>query len=433
MNGLIDFVSGLSGAQLIGYFWPFMLIDMFRYIVLETIFIGVFMYRKSNNRIKHRVARHQLFTNKPLVSILVPGKNEGKHLPKLVQSLALQTYQNIELVVVDDGSDDNTPVICKRLEREGKIDIFIRNDIRGGKASAANTALQRSSGIFVVHLDADSHLNVDAIEKIILPFYLKQNVGAVGGDVRVANSEDTFATRLQAIEYYKTISAGRTASSELNILRIISGACGAFRRDVLEQIDGWDVGPGLDGDITLKIRKLGYDVVHEVEAVCYTNVPNSFRRLAKQRYRWDKSLIRFRIRKHANVFSPNENFRGSNFVSILENIVFNVFFDFKWFVYLVVMLITNPENIGYIFVINYILYLLANCLQFLTVRILVNNTYHKADGLLFLFLPLMPLYTGIYLRIVRTYSYIVEFFHETSYDDPWNPWKVSRVAKKEKL
>lgn len=433
MEGLVNFASSLTGPQLIAYFWPFFMLDMVRYVILESILIAVFLFRKNKDQPKRRQARHQLFFEKPLVSILVPGKNEGKHLPKLAISLAQQTYKNFELIVVDDGSDDDTPIICRRLEREGKIDAFIRNEIRGGKASAANTALQYSKGRYIVHIDADTHLENDALEKILLPFYLNENVGAVGGDVRVANADESFASRLQSIEYYKTISAGRTASSQLHILRIISGAHGAFRRDVLERIDGWDVGPGLDGDITLKVRKLGYDVLHQVDAVCYTNVPTSFKKLAKQRYRWDKSLVRFRLRKHFDILKPNANFRGSNFISVLENIIFNVFFDFKWIAYFIIMLITQPQNLGYIFVINYCLYFIANCLQFIMMRILVKDTFKQPDRLLALFLPLMPIYTGIFLRIVRTYSYIMEFFHKMSYDDAWNPWKVSRIAKKENL
>ncbi len=433
MEGLIDFVSNMTYGQLLGYFWPFFMLDMLRYVVLESILIARYLYKKDRAKPALAAARTRLFKERPLISILVPGKNEGKHLPKLVRSLANQTYKNTELIVVDDGSDDDTPHICRRLKAQGKIDVFIRNEIRGGKASAANIALRYASGKYIVHIDADSHLDNDALEKIILPFILDENVGAVGGDVRVANAEESFATRLQSIEYYKTISSGRVASSELNILRIISGAHGAFRKDLLDRIEGWDVGPGLDGDITLKIRKLGYKVVHQVDAVCYTNVPTAFNKLSKQRYRWDKSLVRFRLRKHVDILKPSSNFRGSNFFSVLENILFNVFFDFKWLVYFIFMLYTQPQNLGYIFVINYFLYFFANCFQFVVLRILISDTYKAKDSYLAFFLPLMPFYTGIYLRLVRTYSYLMEFFHKTSYDDAWNPWKVSEVAKKRNL
>lgn len=433
MEGLVDFVVNLTPAQILAYFWPFFLLDMVRYVFLEIILICSFFLRNKFKKSEKDQARHFLFRTKPLVSVIAPGKNEGKHLAKLVSALEHQTYQNYELIVVDDGSDDNTPHICRELQAQGKIDVFIRNEIRGGKASAANTALKFSKGKYIVHVDADSHLANDSIEKIILPFIMNPDIGAVGGDVRVANSEDSFASRLQSIEYLKTITSGRTAATEMHILRIISGAHGAFRKDVLDQIKGWDVGPGLDGDITLKIRKLNYRVVHEPNAICYTNVPVSFKKLSKQRYRWDKSMVRFRMRKHLDILLPSSNFRLSTFFSVAENILFNLFFDIKWIAYFVVMLLVDSQHLGYIFIINYVLYFIANCIQYVVARSVVGFDKKEDDGFLPLFLPLMPLYTGIYLRAIRTYSYLMELLHKTSFDDAWNPWKVSKIAKREKL
>ena len=334
---------------------------------------------------------------------------------------------------VDDGSDDNTAEICRRMEREGGIDCFVRNEVRGGKASAANTALRYSKGKYILHLDADSHLADDTIETILLPFIMDERIGAVGGDVRVANCGDNIITSLQSIEYLKSITTGRTIASSLGILRIISGAHGAFRRDVLQRIQGWDVGPGLDGDITLKIRKLGLKVVHEPMAICYTNVPVSMSKLAKQRYRWDRSLIRFRVRKHHDVLQRSKSFNVANFFASSENIFFNLILNFKWWIYLLQMVIFNLEWVGYIFFINYVLYTSANFLQFLVATVLVGEGFERRHFMLYLFLPLMPFYYGVYLRIVRTYAYIMEFFHKVSYWDSWNPWKVSKVAKREKL
>jgi cellulose synthase/poly-beta-1,6-N-acetylglucosamine synthase-like glycosyltransferase len=433
MDGLYYFITGLTWQSAIAYFWPFFLLDMMRYLIIEAVVVVRYRIYKRQQRSTYRVARRQLFTQRPLVSVIVPGKNEGKHIAKLIATLAQQTYLHYELIVVDDGSDDATAHLCRRLQAQGKIDTFIRNEVRGGKASGANTALQHCRGEFVVHLDADSHLAHDALEHILLPFLVDAKVGAVGGDVRVANADATIPTRLQAIEYMKTISSSRVVSTQLNILRIISGAHGAFRRDVLAQVNGWDVGPGLDGDLTLKIRKLGYRVVHEVDAVCYTNVPLSLNRLARQRYRWDRSLVRFRLRKHVDILKPQANFRGSNFISVIENILFNVIFDVKWFVYIGYLFVTSPQYLGYIFVINYVLYLLANILQYLIARLVMSDSWRTLDAQLPLFLPLMPLYTGLYLRFVRTYAYLMEALHRTSYDDPWNPWKVSKIAKAKKL
>ena len=99
----------------------------------------------------------------------------------------------------------------------------------------------------------------------------------------------------------------------------------------------------LDGDLTVKIRKLGYQVIHAPEAVCYTNVPSSVRALARQRYRWDRSMVRFRLRKHRDIFDrKSANFRWSNFWSGAENVLFSMGLNAKWWVYFVQVLILHP-------------------------------------------------------------------------------------------
>lgn len=433
IEDILTFISELDTLQVLAYFWPFFLLDMTRYLLLDFIVLLSYIPKRFRYCWKYKNARKKLYKERPLVSVIVPGKNEGKHIPSLVHSLDYQSYKHFELIVVDDGSDDQTPNICRALEQEGLIDLFIRNDVRGGKASAANTALTYSRGKYVIHIDADSHLAPDAIETILLPFYLDERVGAVGGDVRIANAEQSIATRLQSIEYMKSLSTGRTVASELGILRIIAGAHGAFRRDILLRLRGWDVGPGLDGDITLKIRKLGFRVVHEPMAVCYTHAPNTFTKLARQRYRWDRSIIRFRLRKHRDILLPSKSFSFTNFIASAENIFFNIVLDIKWWLYIIQLIIFSPDVLVIVFILNYILYLTANTLQFFIAIALLNNTFLRKDYILLLFLPLIPFYTGFYLRLVRTYAYLMELFHSVSYHDKWNPWKVSKIVKKERL
>jgi len=433
IDGVLDFLDNLDTLKLIAYFWPFFLLDITRYLLLDLIIITLYIPKRIITYPLRMRARRQLFKEMPLVSVIVPGKNEGKHIPRLAQTLSKQTYPNLEIVIVDDGSDDDTAIICRRLEKNGVIDRFIRNEIRGGKASAANTALRYSHGKYIVHVDADSHMAENSIETILIPFYLDSRIGAVGGDVRVANTTSSLTSRLQAIEYMKSISTGRTVSAFLGILRIIAGAHGAFRRDILQQIYGWDIGPGLDGDITLKIRKLGYKVTHEPFAICYTNVPVRISKLAKQRYRWDRSMIRFRVRKHKDIFSPSNSFILSNFIASVENVFFNIVLNLKWWIYIFQILIFNADFIEYILFINYVLYLSSNILQYGIACTLYGHTLRWQELKLSLYLPLMPIYTGLFLRCIRTYAYIMELLHKTSYRDAWNPWKVSKVAEKENL
>ncbi len=428
-NSIIDFFETLTVMKLLAYFWPFFLLDMTRYLVLDGIVLLTYIPRRRRKKKEYKAARKMLFHERPLVSILVPGKNEGKHLQKLAESLAAQTYRNIESIIVDDGSDDNTPFIGRRLQRENKISLFIRNEIRGGKASAANTALRYARGKFVIHLDADSHLEKNAIETILLPFYMDPEIGAVGGDIRVANVDTSLATRCQTIEYIKSISTGRTVSSELGILRIIAGAHGAFRREILNRLHGWDVGPGLDGDITVKIRKLGFKVIHEPFAICYTNVPDTFRKLIRQRFRWDRSLVRFRVRKHKDILLPSKAFSIKNFLASADNVFFNLIMDGKWCLYVIQILFFTRSDIGVVFVVNMILYGLANIFEFLLAVTLLGKTMRKKDLKIALWLPLIPIYTGMLLRLVRTFAYIMEFLFKSSFFDRWNPWKVSKISK----
>jgi cellulose synthase/poly-beta-1,6-N-acetylglucosamine synthase-like glycosyltransferase len=423
-----SFVTNIGFEKFFRYFYFFVIFEFFRFFVLELFVLLYWLGARRARRGAMDEAHLELMTRRPLVSVIVPGKNEGKHLFKLVESLRKQTYTNLQIIIVDDGSDDDTPIIGRNLERRGYIDLFLRNDVRGGKASAANLALRYSRGEFIVALDADCNYLPDAIEKILIPFYYDKDIGGVGGNVQVYNYNESVATALQAIEYYDTISVGRIVSSELGLYRVISGAFGAFRKEAIDKIGGWDVGPGMDGDISVKLKKLGYKVKFEPSAVCRTNVPNTFKKLANQRLRWDKSLIRFRLRKHMDVFMPTRTFLWINFFSFLENVVYNIFLNFKWYFYIGDMFINFLSFLPFIVVTNIILYATYNIFKYLVFGLF---RLRRMEAIIYLlpFVPLMVFYFGYFLRIVRTRAYFQEFLFKASYDDNWNPAKSSKAAK----
>lgn len=428
IDGFFSYLTVVGPSKLIRIFWFFFFFEFIRFFLLEITTLIIWRIGKKTRKLKLEEARRQLFLDFPLVSIIVPGKNEGEHIYKLSMSMREQSYKNFEFIVIDDGSDDDTEMICKSLQKNGHIDMFIRNEVRGGKASAANLGFRYSKGKFVIHLDADCSYDNDAIENILIPFYMDERIGAVGGNVLVRNYDQSLATTLQAIEYTDTISIGRITSSYLGIYRVISGAFGAFKRDVLEQVGAWDIGPGLDGDITVKIRKLGYKIWFEPEAVCQTSVPKDFKRLVKQRLRWDKSLIRFRLRKHRDVFYPNATFRWGNFISFAENITYNLLLNIKWYVYIIDMLLNYSSLLMFIVPFNILLYTISNYLKYIIFS--PFRTRKNVPMYYYLpYLPLMVIYNGYYLRIVRSIAYIQELIWKKSYDDPWNPQKSSRHAK----
>ena len=344
IDTFVTYLEGLSLSSILNTYWFLFFLEFPRYYLAESL---VVLYRCANWKSivrQEEQAAVLLYRDNPLVTILVPGKNEGKHIYKLTMSLKEQTYRNYEVIIVDDGSDDSTPLICTDLERRGLIDLYLRLNERGGKASAANFGAYYAKGKYIVHLDADSSLDRDAIEKILLPFYMDPDIKAVGGCVKVRNNRENICTSVQALEYLKTIMVGRTVTSALGIYRVISGAFGAFEVQTLKQVGYWDIGPGLDGDITQKIRKAGWKVSFANNAICMTNVPVRWKKLFKQRLRWSKSLIRFRVRKHRDILLPNRNFSILNFLSNLENIFYDSVLNFIWLFYIINLVLTRNDH-----------------------------------------------------------------------------------------
>jgi len=428
MLEFMDFwqLKGIPGF--IRIFWFYFLVELPRYILLDYSVLLIMYLKKKTGWKDRKIAKQQLWQERPLVSIIIPGKDEGENYYHLVSSLNEQTYQNFEIIIVDDGSSDYTPVVGRQLERNGDISLFIRNEERGGKASAANLALQYCKGEYVIHIDADCSFHRDAIEQILIPFYLNDKIGAVGGNLMVRNSRESLSTTLQSIEYLIYIFVGRTVTSSLGILRIVSGAFGAFRKKLLQQTGGWDVGPGLDGDLTLKIRKMGYKVHFEPKAVALTQVPETFAKLTKQRIRWSRSLVRFRLRKHKNLFSPTKNFDLTNFATVADNIFYDVILNAMWFIYMIDIIINFTSSLGYVIVAGFLLYTFSKVLEFIVVLLISENRKDKLRYIIYL--PAMVPYTGYYIRFIRTWAYLKEFFFRSSYLDPWNPRKTSSEAMK---
>lgn len=172
-------------------------------------------------------AKYFLYRENPLISILVPGKNEGKHIFKMVNSLAEQTYRNYEIIVVDDGSDDDTKLICNDLYRAGYITHYLRLIQEAVKLPPATMEPRWQEA-------NTSYVWMPTLRSTVMRLrksyssYIDGMVKGVGGCVKVRNYKETICSSLQAFEYLKRIQVGRIVTSELGIYHIISGAFGAF-------------------------------------------------------------------------------------------------------------------------------------------------------------------------------------------------------------
>lgn len=226
---------------------------------------------------------------RPSVTVIVPCYNEGKVLDKTVSSLLESTYKHLQVLIVDDGSTDDTWVHASRLARQYDRVVAIRQK-NGGKSSALNRAIKMTSSEIVICVDADTVFPPVTVSRLIRHFQ-NPKVGAVAGVVKVGNLEGA-VTRWQALEYTIGIHIERSAQAFLGAIMIVPGACGAWRRTALLEAGCFSHATlAEDCDTTIKVQKAGYKVMQDNGAISYTEAPQQLRALVKQRFRWTFGTI----------------------------------------------------------------------------------------------------------------------------------------------
>jgi peptidoglycan-N-acetylglucosamine deacetylase len=218
------------------------------------------------------------------VSVVIPAYNEERVIARSVRRILESTHRNLEVIVVDDGSKDDTfGVLTANFAEESRVTLVsIPNS---GKAHALNIALSRAQGDIVVALDADTIFKRDAIARLVR-WFANPEVGAVAGNAKVGNRINMI-TRWQALEYIGAQNLERRALAALGTLTVVPGAIGAWRRQAVEQLGGF---PGdtvaEDQDLTIALQRAGYRVLFDSSAIAWTEAPTTFRGLARQRFRW---------------------------------------------------------------------------------------------------------------------------------------------------
>jgi cellulose synthase/poly-beta-1,6-N-acetylglucosamine synthase-like glycosyltransferase len=309
--------------------------------------------------------------------------------------------------------------------RHDRVTVLSRGE-RGGKSSALNFALPFVRSDVIVCIDADSHLEHSAIWELVQPMR-DPRVAGVSGNLIVRNPDKSFVASLQALEYRRSIFLGRMIADQLGILGIISGAIGAYRTEAVRRVQGWDVGPGEDGDLSLRLRKLGYRIAFAPYADCYTNVPTTWYRLFKQRRRWDWAVVTFECRKHIDMIYPwTASFRWSNALLILERWTFGLFLQVSFWIWMAWWMATHKAwQVGYAMTLFMGCYLLMDFV--LMAAILDMSTDRRRDLRYATLLPCMPLYQ-LFLRFVTTFAVLEELLFRSSFQDNFVPAKVREVT-----
>ncbi|MDQ0582734.1 bifunctional polysaccharide deacetylase/glycosyltransferase family 2 protein [Streptomyces rishiriensis] len=237
-------------------------------------------YRKRNKR---RFSWGPTVTRP--VSVIVPAYNEKECIANTLKSLAKSTHP-IEVIVVDDGSTDNTSEISREAARAlGMTNVRVIRQENAGKPAALNNGVRSASYDIVVMMDGDTVFEPDAVHQLVQPF-ADPKVGAVAGNAKVGN-RDTIIGAWQHIEYVMGFNLDRRMYDLLRCMPTIPGAIGAFRREAVLEVGGMSEDTlAEDTDITIAMHRGGWQVVYQEHAKAWTEAPGSLKQLWSQRYRW---------------------------------------------------------------------------------------------------------------------------------------------------
>ncbi|MDO4340366.1 MAG: glycosyltransferase [Eubacteriales bacterium] len=318
------------------------------FLFMSAIGGAVAMHRKAKTRTFRRKMYLYHDDNYIPVSILVPAYNEEVTILDTVHSLRQMDYPEYEIIVVDDGSSDDT---AKRLIEEfhlikaerpiqrriptkkalsvwesvgegARITLICKEN--GGKADALNMGINASRYSHFVSIDADSVLQPTAVRRMMEAFLEDKRVVACGGMIQIANQativngevkEQYFPKKiivlLQMLEYCRSFLGSRILFDFWGGNMIISGACGMFKKELVLRCGGYDSDIiGEDMELVVKLHhfcrsnRIDYKIVHEQEAICWTQVPESLNDLRKQRRRWHTGMIQSILLHKDIIFNP---------------------------------------------------------------------------------------------------------------------------------
>lgn len=417
----LHLLQSLDFATLIMLLWWMVLLEIPRYVLGALIAPSVALWWRRSHSLNADLT----------VSIVLAGHNEERSLRKCLDSLREQTVhrllRDIQIVVVDDGSTDRMREVAFELRDEGKCDLVLGLDQRGGKSAAVNLGISASRGDIVIIADVDTTLDRDALA-VMASYFSDPSVGAVGGNLGVRNAASSLMTRCQVIEYAIGLSLGRCVADALGTLTIISGAFGAFRRTAFDSVGGQDVEVGEDADLTMKLRRAGWRLRFAPEAYALTDVPESIPAFIAQRLRWDRGLVTIWARKFRQSVNPLQvqaGFRFKNALAVLDVLFFQVVVAFVFPAYLLWLFYYFGGFATTLLGATLIVYAVLNLLVFAAA--LISGFRVPLSAILYL-----PAYTALQLMLIRPIRMVAllqELIFRSSYRDSYVPSNVMRQVE----
>jgi cellulose synthase/poly-beta-1,6-N-acetylglucosamine synthase-like glycosyltransferase/peptidoglycan/xylan/chitin deacetylase (PgdA/CDA1 family) len=285
------------------FLWAFMIVAT-ALVVIRTLVVVWLAYRFRR--------RPRADFAEP-VSVVIAAYNEGKVIANTLHALLTTDYKgDIEVIVVDDGSHDETAAEVRRIAALDPRVRLLQQENRG-KARALQRALSAVRRGIVVFIDADTQCQRDTLPRLLEPF-ADAGVGAVSGHAKVGNLR-TFIARCQALEYTCGFNLDRRAYNRWNCITVVPGAISAIRKEALDEAGSLSLQTlAEDTDLTLSLHKHRQRIVYVPDAIAWTEAPESVRTLARQRFRWAYGTLQC-LWKHRDMLF-NWNYRALGWFSL---------------------------------------------------------------------------------------------------------------------
>ncbi|MES2780025.1 MAG: glycosyltransferase [Bacteroidota bacterium] len=396
-------------------------------ITLSYVLLAIISARALNYYIrKNKFVSHEALLsspNAPSVSLIAPAYNEEKTIVENIRSLLSIHYNNFEVIIVNDGSKDNTLQTMIEAYDLQKVNFAIHQElpgkpirgvykamnpaykkltvvdkVNGGKADALNAGINISSYDLITCIDVDCIIEQDGILRMVKPF-MEENVKVIasGGVIRIANSceiEDgklikahvpkSLVARFQVIEYLRAFLMGRMGWSKLNGLLLISGAMGMFDRRIAIASGGYNHNTvGEDMELVVRMRrymadrKIKYKVTYIPDPLCWTEAPSDYKILSRQRNRWMRGTMETLWIHRKLAFNPRYGLLGLisypywMFYEWLAPVI-----EFLGVCYFVFLIVTGYDNWYLFMVLFLVVYAFAIFMSFLAL-LYEELTYHQ--------------------------------------------------------
>lgn len=349
--------------KMIELFFILYLIGYSTFLFLSVVIGSITLYKQK----RLEPLKEKLKTKYDIpVSIIIPAHNEEVTVTDTVKSLLNIEYDKYEIIIVDDGSIDNTSKVlidyfnmhkvhrpidkqikCKREEyvyetNELRVPVTIVRKAQGGKADALNMGINVSQYPYFICIDADSMLQYDSLKNITEPMLEREDIVACGGLIRISNDvcfengrvkkyrlPKNILAAMQVLEYDRSFFASRIMLDEFNGNLIISGAFGLFKRDLVIAVGGYDTNTvGEDMELVMKLHvfcklhNMKYSIKYVPNAICWSQAPEKLKDLIKQRRRWHIGLFQS-MTKYKELFL-NMKFGMISFVSYLYFLIYEL-------------------------------------------------------------------------------------------------------------